>query len=179
MYETICYRKYKAHQRVDSSIRRARESLFWPGMQAAIREKCLSCAQYLSVRPQEPMRSHDTPTRPWSKISANLFQLDGSNYLVMVDHSSDSFELDPLSGNTSANTVIRALKRQLSRHGIPDECITDNGPQFERHEYSRFAQEYGFLVRKTSRKEDGDLRLNTTRGCRRRLLSSQKEKKCT
>ena len=93
------------------------------------------------------MKSHDVPTRPWSKISADLFQLDGSNYLVMVDHYSDFFELDPLSGNTSATTVIRAMKRQFARHGIPDECITDNGPQFESHEYSRFAREYGFIIR--------------------------------
>ena len=93
------------------------------------------------------MKSHEIPTRPRSKISADLFQLDGSNYLVMVDHYrdffelypdhysdffelypdhySDFFELDPLSENTSANTVIRALKRQFARHGITDECITD------------------------------------------------------
>ena len=150
-----CYRNqlHKAHQGADSGIRRARESLFWPGMQAAIREKCLSCglcAQYLSERPREPMKSHEIPTRPWSKISADLFQLDGSNYLVMVDHYSDFFELDPLGGNTSANAVIRAMKRQFARHGIPDECISDNGTQFESHEYSRFAREYGFIVRKSS-----------------------------
>ena len=45
---------HKAHQGPDSSIRQAHESLFWPGMQAAIQEKCLSCglcAQYLSERP--------------------------------------------------------------------------------------------------------------------------------
>ena len=144
---------HKAHQGADSSIRRARESLFWPGMQAAIREKCLSCglcSQYLSERPREPMKSHEIPTRPWSKISADLFQLDGSNYLVMVDHYSDFFELDPLGGNTSANAVIRAMKRQFTRYGIPDECITDNGTQFESHEYSRFAREYGFIIRKSS-----------------------------
>lgn len=29
---------HKAHQGVDSRVRRAREFLFWPGMQAAIRE---------------------------------------------------------------------------------------------------------------------------------------------
>ena len=123
---------HKAHQGVDSSRNASR-----------IREKCLSCglcAQYLSERQREPMQSHEIPTRPWSKISADLFQLDGSNYLVMVDHYSDFFELDPLYRNTSANTVIRAMKRQFARHGIPDECITDNGPQFESHEYSRFAR---------------------------------------
>ena len=144
---------HKAHQGADSSMRRTRESLFWPGMQAAIREKYLSCglcAQYLRERPREQMKSHEIPTRPWSKISADLFQLDGSNYLVMVDHYSYFFELDPLGGNTSANAVIRSMKRQFARYGIPDECISDNGTQFESHEYLRFSREYGFIVRKSS-----------------------------
>ena len=61
----------------------------------------------------------------------------------MVDHYSDYIELDSLSGNTSANSV---MKRQFARHGISDELITDNGPQFESHEYSRFAEEYGFTI---------------------------------
>ena len=68
----------------------------------------------------------------------------------MVDHYSDYIELDSLSGNSSANSVIRAMKRQFARHGIPDELITDNGPQFESHEYSRFAREYGFTIVKSS-----------------------------
>ena len=39
------------------------------------------------------MKSHTIPTRPWSKISADLFQLNRNNYLVMVDHYSDYIEL--------------------------------------------------------------------------------------
>ena len=49
---------HKAHQGADRSIRRARESVYWPGMLAAIRQTCSSrgvCSQYLSERPQEPM----------------------------------------------------------------------------------------------------------------------------
>ena len=34
---------HKAHQGADTSIRRALESLYWSGMQAAIRQTCLSC----------------------------------------------------------------------------------------------------------------------------------------
>ena len=96
------------------------------------------------------MKSHTIPIRPWSKISADLFQLDGNNYLVMVKHYSDYIELDSLSENTLANTVIKAMKRQFARHGIPDELVIDNGPQFESHEYSRFAREYGFTIVKSS-----------------------------
>ena len=143
---------HKAHQGPDSSIRRARESLFWPGMQAAIRETsmaCGTCAQYLAERPNEPMLSHNTPSRPWSKISTDLFQLDGKHYLVMVDHYSDYFELDSLR-STTASAVIQVMKRNFARHGIPDDCISDNGPQFDSHEYSKFARDYRFNPVKSS-----------------------------
>ena len=83
-------KKHRAHQGVDSSISRARETLFWPSMQAAIRQTCLACdlyTQYLTERPTEPcMRSQEIPTLPWSRISVDLFQLDGKHYLVSVDH---------------------------------------------------------------------------------------------
>jgi len=38
-YETRGHRKYAKHTRDLTAC----ESLFWPGMQAAIQEKCLSC----------------------------------------------------------------------------------------------------------------------------------------
>ena len=71
--------------------------------------------------------AHNKPCRWWSKVSTYLFQLNGSNYLVLVDRYSDYSEREPLR-NTLASTVIRAMKRNFAR--IPDECITDNGPQF-------------------------------------------------
>ena len=74
----------------------------------------------------------------------------GADSSIMVDYYSDYIELDSLSGSTSANSVIRAMKRQFARHGIPDELITVNGPQFESHEYSRFAGECGFTIVKSS-----------------------------
>ena len=152
-YEKRCCRNTQSVPGADNSIRRARESLFWTGMQAAIKENCLSCgicAQYVNERPQEPIKSHTIPTRPWSKMSADIFQLNGNNYLVMVDHYSDYTELDSFSGNTTANSVIRAMRRQFACHGMPDELIIDNGPQFESHEYLRFAWEYGFTIVKSS-----------------------------
>lgn len=47
-------------------------------------------------------------------------------------------------------TVIRAMKRNSARYRIPEECITNNGPQFVSHEYSRLACEYGFTSTKSS-----------------------------
>ena len=95
------------------------------------------------------MLSHKVPSCPWSKISVDLFALDGKQYLVMVDYYSDYFELEQLR-NVAASTVIRALKRNFSRHGIPNTWISDNGPQFDCHEFSRFGHNYGFAMVKFS-----------------------------
>ena len=80
---------HKAYQDYDSCIRRAGECLLWPGMQCGI------YSQYHAEQPTELILSHKIPSRPWSKINVNLFALDGKQYLVMVDHYSDYFELEP------------------------------------------------------------------------------------
>ncbi|XP_029199313.2 uncharacterized protein K02A2.6-like [Acropora millepora] len=134
---------HKAYQGYDSCIRRAGECLLWPGMQCGI------CSQYHAEQPTELILSHKIPSRPWSKINVNLFALDGKQYLVMVDHYSDYFELEPVR-NVGASTVIRAMKRNFPCHGIPDTCISDNGPQFNCHELSRFGCDYGFAMVKSS-----------------------------
>ena len=42
------------------------------------------------------------------------------------------------------------MKKIFVRHGIPDTCISDNGPQFDCHEFSQFACDYGFALVKSS-----------------------------
>ena len=68
----------------------------------------------------------------------------------MEDEDTKSSGTHTLGGNTTANSVIKAMKRQFARHGIPDELITDNGTEFESHEYLRFTQEYGFTIVKSA-----------------------------
>ena len=68
---------------------------------------------------------------------------------MIVDHYSDYFELESLR-NVAASTVIRAMKRNFVPHGIPDTCISDNGPQFDCHGFSWFTRDYGFALVKSS-----------------------------
>ena len=63
---------HKTHFGAGSCIRRAKVSLFWPGMKSDTKNKCISCpvcAQYASQVPKEPMPSHDIPERPWLYIN--------------------------------------------------------------------------------------------------------------
>ena len=63
-----------------SCIRRAKVSLFWPGMTTDIKNKCMSCpvcAQYARQAPKEPILSHDIPDRPWSLVSQDILMWEG------------------------------------------------------------------------------------------------------
>ena len=70
----------------------------------------------------------------------------------MVDHYSNYIELGSLSRNASAYSdslgAFVAMKWQFAWQ-IPDELITDNGPQFKSNKYSRFAREYFFIIIKS------------------------------
>ena len=57
------------------------------------------------------MKSHTVPELPWATISVDLFQLEGKNYVVMVDNYSDFIELDYFK-NTTANTVIKSSEAE-------------------------------------------------------------------
>ena len=76
-------------------------------------------------------------------MAADLFELKGTNYIVVVDYFSRYFEVKSLAFTTAA-TVVVALKSIFSRHGVPVILLTDNGPQFNCKEMAEFGELYGF-----------------------------------
>ena len=86
---------------------------------------------------------HDVPSRPWAKLGADLSKFEGADYLATTDYFSNFVEVDRLKKTTS-ESVIRALKYQFARHGIPDVLITDNGPQFTLEKFRNFVEEWQF-----------------------------------
>ena len=95
------------------------------------------------------MHPHEVPTRPWSKLGADLFQFENEQYLLIVDYYSEFFEISKLS-DMKSNTVITHCKSQFGRHGIPDMLISDNSRQFDSVEMRRFAKDYGFQLKTSS-----------------------------
>lgn len=57
---------------------------------------------------------------------------------MLIDYSFKHVEVDELS-NTSSNTVIKIMKHNFARHGIPVTLISDGGPQFTSKEFLNFA----------------------------------------
>jgi len=93
--------------------------------------------------PKEPLITAPLPSYPWERIAADLFELNGTTYLLVVDYYSRFIEVQRLHSTTSAS-VISHLKAIFARFGIPAEMISDNGPQFVSEDIQTFALSYGF-----------------------------------
>ena len=137
---------HSSHIGIEGCLRRAREILYWPGMTAAIRDyvsACGTCNTFRMEQPKEPLMPQKVPERPWSKVAVDLFTLDKTEYIIIVDDYSNFFELRALS-DTRASSVITSLKSQFARHGIPNIVRSDNGSQFSSSDFKTFSQEWDF-----------------------------------
>ena len=135
-----------SHLGVDKCKRRARDVIYWPGMSAQIEDmisSCPTCATYQRNNSKEPLLPHPAPSRPWERVGADLCELNGRHYLILVDYYSNFIEADQLRETTSEQ-VIEHCKSQFARHGIPDLLITDNGPQFSSKTFHTFSTAYQF-----------------------------------
>ena len=136
---------HQAHQGSQSCLRRAREVVYWPGMGEQLLQlvgKCSTCQTYQSAQAKEPMIARPIPEVPWQYVASDLFEYAGNDYLVVVDYHSDFFEVDRLNKKTSSEVIFK-MKAHFARHGIPEQLVTDNGPQFDSKEFAKFVETWG------------------------------------
>ncbi|XP_062516385.1 uncharacterized protein K02A2.6-like [Corticium candelabrum] len=139
-------RVHSTHLGINGCIRRAKQSIWWPGMTGQIRDKiesCEECNKYPVKQSKETLVSHHVPERPWVKVGVDLFEYRSKHYLVISDYQSNFLEMERLYETTS-KSVIKSLKQQFARHGIPEHLFSDNGPQFQSQEFAHFADVWNF-----------------------------------
>ena len=122
---------HNAHLGADSCIRRARESIFWPGMSADIKAavyKSETCAMAGPSQQTEPLQQPEMAMRAWSRVSVDIMTLDGRDYLVTVDSLSSYFEVDLLTSKAADQYHIEAENDICTFW--PDVLVRDSGPQF-------------------------------------------------
>lgn len=140
-----------AHQGVQRTKAKARKVLYWPGMSHDIEmmvQKCVPCQQLQPQNQKEPLIAHEVPELPWMKVGADIFELRGQSYLLLVDYLSKYPEVLNLPDRT-ASTVIQKMKAVFARNGIPKELVSDNVP-FSSYEMKSFAASWEFKLTHSS-----------------------------
>ena len=72
--------------------------------------QCSACNISKPEQCKEPAVPRDVPDRPLAKAGADLFELQGQHYLLLVDYFSNFFELIRLSSSTRTKCVIDAMR---------------------------------------------------------------------
>ncbi len=69
-------------------------------------------------------------------------QFQGKMFFIMVDAHSKWPEVIIMSSTTSEKT-IEALSSFFARYGLPEQIVSDNGPQFTSVEFDNFMKQHG------------------------------------
>jgi len=123
------------HQGENKCILRARESVFWPGISANIRQMvkdCDLCNKHKPAQPRLPILLPDLPTRPWKKLGTDIFEFNKEKYLMVVNYYS-RFPVIRLLNNMTSHTVCTVCNHFtsiLAEYGLPATIVADFGSQF-------------------------------------------------
>lgn len=125
---------YFFYMGIDVCLRRAREFVFWFGFLVEIKqmiEICEICRKFEISLQKESLVLYDVFLRFWEKIGVDIFELNGKEYLIIVDYYSNFWEIDKFFIDVKAIIVIVKFKDYFVRYGILDQVVTDNGFQFK------------------------------------------------
>ena len=135
---------HQSHGGICAYLRRMSESVYWPGMTTQIKQKvknCEICMKYQENKViKDPLMSHDTGTTPWSKIGVDICYFDNRTLLVTSDYYSNYITVRRLR-NQGTDDVINELLGIFSTHGLPENIVCDNGPQF-REKFLKFTKDH-------------------------------------
>ena len=131
----------------------ARSHVWWPAIDREIESLSKSCEACLAMKNTPvpaPLHPWAWPQRPWQRIHIDFAgPIFGKTYLLIIDAHSKWPEIWEVSPMSSFKT-IEILRHVFSVFGLPEQIVSDNGPQFISSElsslnkwsYRRFVQTF-------------------------------------
>ena len=127
------------HPGICEKMALARRYLWWPCLDGEIEnmvQNCAVCQAVQKVPAVVPLHPWRWPVRVWQRIHLDL-EKDRQSFLVVVDSHSKWLEVFHMTSTTSSQT-IEVLRNLFAAHGLSEEVVSDNGPQFASSSSSSF-----------------------------------------
>jgi transposase InsO family protein len=148
-----------SHPGVKPTVRLVADRFVWPGLKkdcTAWARACVQCQRAKVIRHvQAPLKNFPPTSERFSAVHVDLIgplpQSDGYRYcLTMIDRFTRWPEVIPLVESQAPN-VIKAFKLGwISRFGVPQTVVCDQGPQFTSNAFREFAENVGFKLNFTN-----------------------------
>ena len=125
---------------------RANESVYWPGMNASIRNtraSCMFCTKIAPSQTKEPINLTQSPDWPFQQIVMDLFYVWNRGYLACADRLTGWLILYHLRhGQANAPRIISICRDIFQSYGAPEELSSDGGPPFTSLPFTQFLRDW-------------------------------------
>ncbi|XP_054259689.1 uncharacterized protein K02A2.6-like [Macrosteles quadrilineatus] len=125
----------------------ARSFVWWPGIDKTIEETVLSCHVCQCTRnavAKVPLCQWPRASSRWQRIHVDYAEdpLTRQQMLIVVDSFSKWLEVFIMKSTTSFKTIEK-LRTLFASFGLPEELVSDNGPNFASGEFREFLSNNG------------------------------------
>ena len=124
----------------------ARSHVWWPKIDNDIENlvsACVACQSVKSAPPLTPLQPWPWPTRPFQRVHIDFAgPFCGKMFFLLVDAHSKWPEVVEMNRTTAVET-IDVLRQWFAAHGLPEQLVSDNGPQFVSKEFKQFTSANG------------------------------------
>ncbi|XP_065198369.1 uncharacterized protein K02A2.6-like [Sycon ciliatum] len=146
---------HAGHQGIVRTKQRLNSKVWWPNMATeaeALCRQCIACQATLSTTPLRP-ESVPTPpsTTPWQRVFVDLYgpMPNGQHLLATIDQLTRYPVINVFSTTPTTAGVVKALRSTFSMFGLPEELVSDNGPQFRSSAFADFLAQHAIQHRRT------------------------------
>ncbi len=113
----------------------------WPGLDRKLEERarsCVSCRAVKSNPAPAPLHPWLWPAKPWQRVHMDFAgPFIGKTFLIAIDAHLKWAEVIETQTTTAGRTITE-LRRLFASYGLPEQIVSDNGPQFVSEEFALF-----------------------------------------
>jgi len=141
---------HEGHPGMNKMKQLARSHVWWPNIDTDIEEAskaCQSCQEGRNSPPEAPLHPWIWPSNPWIRIHVDFAgPFLNRMFLVVIDAYSkwpEVVEMCTGPAGVSAIRTVEELRRIFATHGLPQQLVSDNGPQFVSQQLAEFLKMNG------------------------------------
>jgi len=102
-------------------------------------KSCKECSAQHSLPSVAPLHSWPWVNQPMKWLHMDFAEIEGF-YVLIIVNVHFKWIVAMLLYSATATTTIQALKMFFSSFGLPEEIVSDNGPQFTVHPFQEFCK---------------------------------------
>ena len=110
---------------------------------------CDKCQEFSRRNNKDPILPGELPLVAWTLLELDLFTCENTNFLLVVDVTSQ-FPVVRVLPNETSKSIINVLKGIYCDFGLPKRILSDNGPCFRSFEFVDFHAKLNIAVEKSS-----------------------------